>query len=75
MCVAGWFPGLLPWLCENSNDPGMKNLRHNKLEAHAVARELLDSKRQELRAGTPGDDLMSLLGPLPPFLCFHSRGC
>ena len=70
MCVAGWFPGLLPWLCDNSNDTGMKNLRQNKVEAHAVARELLDSKREELKAGTPGDDLMSLLGSLPHFFYF-----
>ena len=64
MCVAGWFPGLLPWLCDNSNDPGMKNLRWNKVSAHTVARELVDSKRQELKAGTPRKDLMSMLGSL-----------
>ena len=67
MAVAGWIPGLLPWLCDNSNYPGMKNLRRNKVEAHTVARELLDSKRRELEAGTPSEDLMSLLGSLPPF--------
>jgi len=74
MCVAGWVPGLLPWLCDNSSDPGMENLRQNKIEAHTVARELLDSKRQEFEAGTPREDLMSLLGLLSPFLCFCSCG-
>jgi len=68
MCVAGWFPGLLPWLCDNSNTPGMQNLRWNKTEAHNVARELIDSKREELRAGTPRKDLMSMLGSLLPLL-------
>ena len=72
MCVAGWVPGLLPWLCDNGSGPGMKNLRRNKIEAHNVARELVDSKRQELKAGTPRKDLMSMLGPLfpPHFLPF-----
>lgn len=62
MAVIGLFPGLLTWLCDNSSDPGMQRLRQNKDEAHKVARKLLDSKRQELKAGTPRKDLMSLLG-------------
>jgi len=70
MSVAGWFPGLLPWLFDNSSDPGMRKLQRNKDEAHRVARELLDSKRQELKAGVPKKDLMSLLGALFPFSCF-----
>ena len=56
---------MLPWLCDQSNTPGMQNLRRNKVEAHSVARELVDSKREELRAGTPRKDLMSMLGSSP----------
>jgi len=67
MSVAGWFPGLLPWLFDNSSDPGMRKLQRNKEEAHSVAQELLDAKRQELKAGIPRKDLMSLLGSLFPF--------
>ena len=65
MAIVGWFPGLLTWLCDKSSDPGMQNLRWNKDEAHRVAWELLDSKRQESRAGTPRKDLMSFLGSSP----------
>jgi len=70
MSVAGWFPGLLPWLLDNSSNPGMRKLQWNKEEAHSVARELLDSKRQELKAGVPRKDLMSLLGALLAFSSF-----
>jgi len=70
MSAAGWFPGLLPWLFDNSSDPGVRKLQQNKDEAHRVARERLDSKRQEMKAGVPGKDLMSLLGALPCFFSF-----
>jgi len=61
--IVGKFPGLLFWLATNnsSNDPGIQNLRRNKEEAHRVARQLLESKRQELKAGAPRKDIMSLL--------------
>ena len=62
MAIVGQFPGLLPWLLDNSSDPGMRNLRWNKDEAHSVARKLLDSKRQDVKAGVSKKDLMSLLG-------------
>ena len=46
----------------------MQKLRRNMNEGRSVARKLLDSKRQELKAGTPGKDIMSLLGlSLPSF--------
>jgi len=53
----------------------MQNLRWNKIEAHNVARELVESKREELKAGTPRKDLMSMLGSLLPALFYCSRGC
>ena len=63
--------GVPPWLCNKSSDPGMQNLRRNKDEAHRVARELLDSKRQELKAGAPRRDLTSLLGLSPTVASIH----
>lgn len=44
----------------------MENLRRNRDEAHRVAWKLLDSKRQDLKAGAPGKDILSLLGLLLP---------
>ena len=46
----------------------MQKVGQNKEEAHAVARRLLDSKRQELKDGVLRKD-MSLLGLSLPF-CF-----
>ena len=48
----------------------MQTLRQNREEAHSVARKLLDSKRQELKDGTPRKDVMSLLGSLFPAFFF-----
>ena len=64
--VVRWFPsGLLTWFFERSQSPGQVNLRQNREEAQRVARVLIDAKREELKAGTPRRDLMSLLGSLP----------
>ena len=65
-----WFPGVITWLYNNSNDPGMQKLRRNTAEVRSVAQTLLDSKRQELKAGAPRKDTMSYLGPL--FLFFSA---
>ena len=48
----------------------MQRLRQNRDEAHAIARRLLDSKRQELKDGVSRKDIMSLLGSLLPFFPF-----
>ena len=72
--ITRWFPGLLTWLYNNSTRPGIKKFRWNKDEVHSVARKLLDSKRQELEDGTPGRDIMSLLGSLSSSFCFPPRG-
>ena len=68
MSITGWFPGLITWVYNNSNDPGIQNLRWNKEQGRIVARKLVDLKRQELKDGTARKDIMSLLGlfPLPP---------
>ena len=74
MAITGWFPGLLTWIYETSGHPGMQKLRRNKDQVRSVARELLDSKKQELKAGVPRRDVMSLLGSSFPFSFFRSRG-
>jgi len=75
MSITKWFPGLLTWLHDNSSDPGMQKLRHNRDQARGVARKLLDSKRQELKDGAPRKDIMSFLGSLPPSSRICPRGC
>jgi len=67
MAITKWFPGLITWIYETSSHPGMQKVRQNKNEVHNVAQRLLDSKRQELKAGVPRRDVMSLLGLLFPF--------
>ena len=75
MAITKWFPGLLTWLHDNSSNPGMQNLRWNRDHGRVIARKLLNSKRQELKDGAPGKDILSLLGS--PLLLFRSslRGC
>ena len=65
----------MTWVFNNLRYPGMQRIRQNKEEAHSVARELLDSKRQELKDGAPRKDVMSLLGLLLLFFYFKPRGC
>ena len=65
----------MTWVFNNFRYPGMQGIRQNKEEAHSVARELLDSKRQELKDGTPRKDVMSLLGLLLLSFYFKLRGC
>jgi len=68
MSISEWFPGLITWLFNHGNHPGIKNLRMNVAQGRAVARKLLDSKRQELKDGAVRKDVMSLLGLLSPLL-------
>ena len=71
MNMTKWFPGLITWIFETSSDPRMQKIRWNRDQVRGVARKLLDSKKQELKAGVPRRDVMSLLGP--PFLFFGLR--
>jgi len=73
MTATKWFPGLLTWIFETSSHPRMQKLRLNRNQVRGVARKLLDSKRQELKAGVPRRDVMSLLGSLFPFIRLRSR--
>ena len=75
MAITRWLPGLITWLFNNSRDPRMQHLRQNKEHGRAVARKLLDSKRQELKDGTARKDVMSLLGLLLPLFYFPSYVC
>ena len=70
--IAKWFPRLITWIFTHSNRPGMQQARQNRVEVRAVARRLLDSKRQELKDGVSRKDVMSLLGSLLPSfsLCY-----
>ena len=71
LALSEWFPGLVTWLFDHGSHPGLRNLRDNKAQGRAIARKLLDSKRQELKDGAVRKDVMSLLGSLSPFFYFY----
>ena len=57
-----WAPeGFATWFMKRDKSPGMVNLRENKTYAHEVGMKLIEEKRQELKDGTSGKDLLSLL--------------
>ena len=61
-----WAPiGLLDWVLEHDQDPGMVSMRENRTYAHEVARKLIEDKREELKNGTSRKDILSLLGSSP----------
>ena len=58
-----WTPeGFFAWISDRSQRPGMVRLRENKMYAHEVAAKLIDEKRRELKDGTSGNNVLSLLG-------------
>jgi hypothetical protein len=60
--VAQYFPpGILSWLFERDQTPGPVKLRENRKQVHAVARTLIDAKREDMRNGDQGKDVLSLL--------------
>jgi len=60
--VARYFPpGVLTWLFETGKEPGSVRIRENRKQAHAVARILIDAKRENMRNGDQGKDVLSLL--------------
>jgi hypothetical protein len=64
MDLLKWAPkGLGAWLTDRRKSPGMIKLRENKTYAHEVASKLIEEKKQEMKDGTSGKDLLSLLGP------------
>jgi len=58
-----WAPkGFATWIFERDQRPCMVKLRENRKYAHEVAAGLIEEKRQELKDGASGRDLLSLLG-------------
>ena len=58
-----WAPaGFTTWVLERDQNPGMVNLRENRVYVREVAVKLIEEKRQELMNGTSRRDLLSLLG-------------
>lgn len=61
--VAQYFPpGILTWLFEKDQKPGPVRIRENRKQVHAVARALIDAKRENMRNGDQGKDVLSFLG-------------
>ena len=60
--VAQYFPyGVISWLFEKDKGPGSIKMRENRKQTHAVARSLIDAKRENMRNGDQGKDVLSLL--------------
>jgi len=60
--VAQYFPyGIITWLFEKDKKPGSVKIRENREQAHVVARALIDAKRENMRNGDQGKDVLSLL--------------
>lgn len=53
--------GFLTWLFERDNSPGSVRLRENGKYAREVAKGLIDAKRNNMRNGEVGKDVLSLL--------------
>ena len=57
-----WAPnGFFAWVCGRDQSPGMVLLRENKMYCNEVSARLIDEKRQELKDGISGKDVLSLL--------------
>ena len=60
--AAQYFPsGIITWLFERDKKPGSVKIRENRRQAHAVARTLIDEKRENMRNGDQGKDVLSSL--------------
>ena len=66
--VSRWAPkGVWPWVLEHSKLPALVRLRANRLMLQALARNLIESKRKEVKEGVTRGDVMSLLGMMNAF--------
>ena len=52
----------MPWMLEHSKRPELVRLRHNRELVRELARNLVESKKSEVKKGTTRGDIMSLLG-------------
>lgn len=60
--VAQYFPyGIISWFFEKDKEPGSVKIRENRKLTHAVARTLIDAKRENMHNGDQGKDVLSLL--------------
>ena len=60
--VSQYFPhGVLTWLFDRDESPGSVQMRNNGKYVREVARELIDTKRENMRNGERGRDVLSLL--------------
>lgn len=61
--VAQYFPyGTISRFFEMDKEPGSIKVRENRKQVHAVARALIDAKRENIRNGDQGKDVLSSLG-------------
>lgn len=57
-----WVPErMLPWMLEHSKRPELARLRHNRALVRELARDLVESKKREVKEGAIRGDIMSLL--------------
>ena len=57
-----YFPyGTVSWLFHKDKKPGSIQIRENRKQVHAIARTLIDAKRENIRNGDQGKDILSLL--------------
>ena len=56
--------GTMSWLFEKDGRPGSVKMRENRKQARAVARALIDAKRENMLNGEQGKDVLSLLSKL-----------
>ena len=60
--VAQYLPyGVLTWLFDKDRKPGSVKIRENRKQIRSIARTLIDAKRENMRNGDRGKDLLSLL--------------
>jgi len=60
--VAQYFPyGIISRFFEMDKKPGSVKIRENRKQVRAVARALIDAKRENIRNGDQGKDILSLL--------------
>ena len=56
----------MTWLFERDNTPGSIQMRENRKYAREAAKELIDAKRENMRNGELGRDVLSLLSECFP---------
>ena len=54
--------GFITWSMEKDRGPAAARLRENRTYVHEVAAKLVEDKKEELKNGTLGKDVLSTLG-------------